>query len=237
MTNYWFSAPNCVRLSKGLTPAEKETYYALQERLTAGGYVVASNEELTKELNINETALLGRLGSLEAKDFIFRARSKQHKRIFYLRPPRNSEEKKPTDEDLAEKKKLLQNAYKKGLFFGEVEPETLAERLLEVRYLEDMTDHTTQFVLSLEEIRYIAKFLELGKEIDCQIALYRNIDIALLLEKINESEFLTTNKNLSLKWCLENSADIFADKYKNFKAELADIKAPTYTDDQLESLR
>ena len=235
--NYWFSAPNCIRLSQGLTPAERETYYALQERMTAGGYVVASNEELTKDLSINETALLGRLASLEAKDFIARRRSKQHKRIFYLRPPRVSEEKKPADEDLADKKALLQNAYKKGLFFGEVEPETLAERLLEVRYLEDMANHSTQFVLTLEEIEYIAKFLELEKQIDCQMALYRNIDIASLLEKINESEFLKSNKNLSLKWCLENSADILADKYKNFKGTSAEVKSPAYTAEQLESLR
>lgn len=232
--SYWFSAPNCIRLSKRLTPAEKETYYALQERMTAGGYVVAANEELMKELGVNETALLGRLGALEAKNFIARRRSKQHKRIFYLRPPVDSEEKKPTEEQLEEKKKALQNAYKKGLFFGDVEPETLAERLLEVRYLEGIADHATQFVLTLDEIKYIGKFLELGKEIDCQIALYRNINIALLVEKINESAFLTNNKNLSLKWCLDNSADIFADKYKKFQNE---AKTPQYEDSELASLK
>ena len=220
--SYWFSAPNCIRLSKRLTSGEKETYYALQERMTAGGYVVATNEELMKELGVNETALLGRLGALEAKNFIARRRSKQHKRIFYLRPPVDSEEKKPTEEQLEEKKKALQNAYKKGLFFGDVEPETLAERLLEVRYLEDMTDHSTQFVLTIEEIEYIHKFRQAKKVIDCQLSLYRHVDIKALIDAVYQSEFLLLNDNLTVKWLLENAEEVISGKYKGAVIKGAD---------------
>lgn len=236
--SYWCSIPQCIRLCKRLTEEEKSTYYALSERMNVKGYVDCPNAELQKELNISESALLARMAALEGKGFIARRLQPQnHKRVVYLRPPVASEEKKPTDEELIEKTKHMQNAYKKGIFF-DLEPETLAERMLELNYLEDMTNHTIQFVLNLKEIKFLAEIMKMDKVIDCQLSLYRNIDIEKLLESIKKSTFLRENKNLSLKWCLENAERIISNEFKNYKMPEANknFAERSYSDEMLNSM-
>ena len=73
-----------------------------------------------------------------------------------------------------------------------------------------------------EQTRFLQRFKEIcpDKEIDCNIAEMPTCDYdALMLEIKKSPQFLIVSKNLTLKWCLEHSADIISGKYRETSSE------------------
>ena len=73
-----------------------------------------------------------------------------------------------------------------------------------------------------------------NKAIDTALLNYKDSDLKELLNEIKKSKFLTTNNNLSLKWCLEHSKDILSGKYKTYKAQ--NFKSREYKRNEINSL-
>lgn len=243
---FWTSVPNIVRHSRLLTAEEKEVYYELVDRINERGYCTTPNAEFAKVLRVSEKTITARLASMKKKGFInIIQNNHKHRRQIYFNLPRNvigSEEKPPTEEELADKTKLFQEALKKAIVFGSIDFNVLIEKLHQSPYLEKVKDNTTQFTLTRKQILFLSDFMKLtNKEIDCQVSCYKNIDYDLLLEKVKESAFLLENKNLNLKWFLEHYKDIVADKYKHYEQKQDEIynknfKSRNYSDEEIENL-
>ena len=93
----------------------------------------------------------------------------------------------------------------------------LIEKMLESPYLYEVKNNSTQFILNEEQIKFLCDFKKFtNKEIDCQIAIFQNIDYKTLLNKVRESSFILKNSNLNLKWILSHAEEICNDKYKNY---------------------
>ena len=231
MNPYWSVVPTRVRKSKRLSSEEKELYYELKERLTPAGYCTDSNAELAKVLNVSEKTISARLAKLVEKKFAnVTQNNHKHKRMIYLHIPGVVEEpEKPTDEEIQENVKNFQESLKKAIVFGTVEPKVLIKRFKESPYLDNLEDNSTQFILTLDQVEFLASFMKRypGKAIDCQLASYENVDYDRLLKAISESEFLMSSNNLSLKWCLFNSAEIINGNYKTTIPQ-AEIVKPNF---------
>ena len=99
--------------------------------------------------------------------------------------------------------------------FGTIDFNVLVEKLLESPYLENVEDNSKQFILTDEQIMFLAEFKKLGKTLDCQLAIRPKIDYVALLKAIKESNFLLYSKNLNLKFMLENAQAIIDGKYRD----------------------
>lgn len=68
-----------------------------------------------------------------------------------------------------------------------------------------------------------------------------NLDLKLLSEKISESEFLKSAKNLSIDWCIKNYNQIISDTYKNYGSQQQkhaeqNLKSRDYSNQNLNNL-
>jgi len=217
MNSYWSVIPTRVRKSKILSAEEKELYYEIKERCNPAGYCTDSNAELAKALNVSEKTITARLAGLIAKKFANTTlNTHKHKRLIYLHVPGAVQEpEKPTGEEIQENVKNFQESLKKAIIFGNIDPKLLVQRFKESPYLENLEDNSTQFVMTIDQIKFLAKFIRYpGKKIDCQIANYPNVDYMKLINHLESSQFLQENANLSLKWCLSHYADIIEGVYK-----------------------
>ena len=126
--------------------------------------------------------------------------------------------------------------------FGTIDFNVLIEKLLESPYLEHVDDNSKQFILTEEQIMFLAELKKLGKTLDCQLALYPKIDYVALLKAIKDSNFLLYSKNLNLKFMLENAEKIIAGTYKNtslltlLQDDEPNFTGRDYTREQLNSL-
>ena len=144
------------------------------------------------------------------------------RRIYTKVPGEPTNEPKPTEKDLEPKTRRFQESLKKAIVFGTIDFSVLVEKMLESPYLEHVEENDTQFILNLEQIRFLANFMKFNKKIDCQIAMYPNVDLQKLMESIRESAFLMQNSNLNLKWMLENADKIINGDYKSYIANMPD---------------
>lgn len=228
MSGYWTSIPNAVRKSKSLSAEEKELWYEIADRKNAGGYCTASNTELAKALNVSEKTITTRLSNLIQKRFANVTQNvHRHQRRIYLHCPGDHlEPQKPEGKELEEKTRNLQEALKKSIVFGTIDFNVLIEKLIESPYLGEVTDNSTQFVLTNDQMEFLVNFKKRypSKLIDCQIAYFPLIDYSKLLKSIEESLFMQGNDNLSLKWCLSHAEDIMSGKYKTNLANSQEAK-------------
>lgn len=214
---YWACVPNIIRRTKRLNAEEKELYYELWEHRNAGKYCTPSNEELAKALHCSAKTISARLTSLHKKKFVnVYVNNHIHERRIYLNVPgQPSDAPMPDANEQNKLKQEFREMLQKSIVFREVEPEVLIERLKGHPFLETVQDNSTQVVLTMEQIKFLAKFARYpGKKIDCQVASFENIDYSKLIDAIETSQFLQRNDNLSLKWCLTHYADIISGTYK-----------------------
>lgn len=233
MSGMWTVVPTRVRKSKILTAEEKEFYYLLADRLTKGGYCKDTNLDLAKMLSVSEKTIQKRLASMQAKKFVNIRRYDHARRLIFLNLPGEPEdEPKPTEEQLQEKTEDYTTSLQNAIVFGTIEFSALVEKLLKSPYLENVTDNERQFLLTNEQIEFLAEFKARypGKKIDCQLACYPDVDYKRLLREIRDSELLVKD-NLSLKWIMENREAILNHVYKkinnnqNFKGRDYDFDA------------
>lgn len=230
MSSYWTSIPTAVIKSKKLTDEEKSLYYEISTRINAGGYCTDSNKELAKALGVSEKTITTRLAGLRKKKFANTTLNvHRHQRRIYLgNPGEPSEEPKPNEEQIMIRTKNLQESLKKAIVFGTIDPNILVQRFKESPYLDDLKDNSTQFVLTIDQINFLAKFQKRypEKKIDCQLASFSNIDFEKLVRYIDNSDFLQSSDNLSLKWLLTHYEEIVSGvgKYKTTKNYSSDYK-------------
>lgn len=233
MSGMWTVVPTRVRKSKILTAEEKEFYYLLVDRLTKGGYCKDTNLDLAKMLSVSEKTIQKRLASMQAKKFVNIRRYDHARRLIFLNLPGEPEdEPMPTEEQLQEKTEDYTTSLQNAIVFGTIEFSALVEKLLKSPYLENVTDNERQFLLTNEQIEFLAEFKARypGKKIDCQLACYPDVDYKRLLREIRDSELLVKD-NLSLKWIMENREAILNHVYKkinnnqNFKGRDYDFDA------------
>ena len=240
--SFYVSIPRIVLLSKLLTDEEKILYAVLTLCvIPEKNYCNITNAELAKALNTSERTISSRLESMQKKGFVHLTMNNHlHRRLVFLRTPlkEGTFEQPPTEEELEPKKKLLLEAIKKATILGNIDFETLMQRFIDSPYLAEVKNCDTQFALNEEQLMFLADFKKSypGKKIDAQLAYYNNVNLENLAKTIKESEFLSTNDNLSLKWVLENSEDIIAGKYKDYGVSLefkANFKGRTYAPGEL----
>lgn len=237
MANMWTVVPTRVRKSKILTAEEKEFYYLLADRLTKGGYCKDTNVELAKMLNVSEKTIQKRLASLQAKKFVNIRKYDHSGRLIFLNIPGEPEDQpKPTEEQLQEKTEDYTTSLQNAIVFGTIDFSVLVGKLLKSPYLENVTDNSVQFLLTSEQVDFLAEFKALypGKKIDCQLACYPDVDYKQLLREIHNSELLVKD-NLSLKWILDNREAILNHKYQKINNN-QNFKGRDYDDFDVNSL-
>lgn len=244
---FWTAVPTAVLKSKRINDGEKMLYYAIASiinRQQSKRYCTATNAQLAKALNVSESTITQRLARLVKERFANTTQNphKQERRIYLHVPGDPSlEEELPTEEALNEATVNLRESFKQAIIFGKVPFETLAEKLQESGYLDELNgDQDKQFLLTREQVMFLAEFMKLcpGKAIDCQIASFRDINFRALMQSIRESSFLLTNNNLSLRWCIKHAEQIIAGDYKQYLNESAPIpfKGRNYTAAEMNAL-
>ena len=247
---YWTVIPSAIKRSNKLSSEEKDLYYSIFDNLNAAHYCDLSNEELAQKTNCSARSITLRLANMKEKGFLnIVINSHKHKRYIYINMPRSPDKSgaipdKPLQEDLEPKTRDLIEALKKSIVFGTIDFNVLVEKLLESPYLEHVEDNSKQFILTEEQIMFLAELKKLGKTLDCQLALYPKIDYVALLKAIKESNFLLYSKNLNLKFMLENADKIIAGNYKNtslltllqVQDDKPNFTGRDYTREQLNSL-
>ncbi len=219
--SYWMVVPYLVRKSRTLSADEKDLYYEIADNLTGGSYCKLSNNELATIFKTSTRTITDRLASMKRKGYIsMTPNDHKHERWIYPKlPGEPTSEPEPTEEQLEPKTQLFQEALKKAIVFGTIDFDLLVEKLFESPYLEKVKNNSTQFVLNEEQIVFISEFKKLNKKVDCQVAIYKNINYDLLLKSIKESSFLLNNSNLNLKWFLENYSKVVNGDFKNYNYE------------------
>ena len=218
---YWTVIPSAIKRSNKLTSEEKDLYYTIFDNLNAAHYCDLSNEELAQKTNCSARSITLRLANMKEKGFLnIVINSHKHKRLIYINMPRSPDKSgaipdKPLQEDLEPKTRNLIEALKKSIVFGTIDFNVLVEKLLESPYLENVENNSKQFILTEEQIIFLAEFKKLGKTLDCQLAIWQKIDYIALLKAIKESNFLLYSKNLNLKFMLENAQAIIDGKYRD----------------------
>ena len=222
--SYWIPVPRVVQESRSLSSDEKDMYSLIARNLCEGGYCRLSNEELASKFKVTIRTITSRLSSMKKKGYIsITLETHNHARRIYTKVPGEpTNEPKPTEKDLEPKTRRFQESLKKAIVFGTIDFSVLVEKMLESPYLEHVEENDTQFILNLEQIRFLANFMKFNKKIDCQIAMYPNVDLQKLMESIRESAFLMQNSNLNLKWMLENADKIINGDYKSYIANMPD---------------
>lgn len=247
---YWTVIPSAIKRSNKLSSEEKDLYYTIFDNLNAAHYCDLSNEELAQKTNCSARSITLRLANMKEKGFLnIVINSHKHKRYIYINMPRSPDKSgaipdKPLQEDLEPKTRDLIEALKKSIVFGTIDFNVLIEKLLESPYLEHVEDNSKQFILTEEQIMFLAELKKLGKTLDCQLALYPKIDYVALLKAIKESNFLLYSKNLNLKFMLENADKIVAGTYRNtslltllqVQDDKPNFTGRDYTREQLNSL-
>ena len=218
---YWTVIPSAIKRSNKLTSEEKDLYYTIFDNLNAAHYCDLSNEELAQKTSCGARSITLRLANMKEKGFLnIVINPHKQKRLIYINMPRSPDKSgaipdKPLQEDLEPKTRNLIEALKKSIVFGTIDFNVLVEKLLESPYLENVEDNSKQFILTDEQIMFLAEFKKLGKTLDCQLAIRPKIDYVALLKAIKESNFLLYSKNLNLKFMLENAQAIIDGKYRD----------------------
>lgn len=245
--SFWTPVPTAVLKSKRISDGEKMLYYAIASvinRQQGKRYCTATNAQLAKALNVSESTITQRLARLIKEHFANTTQNphKQERRIYLHVPGDPSlEEKLPTEEEMDEATVNLRESFKQAIIFGNVPFSVLVEKLKETPYLDELGEQEEQFVLNKEQIRFLDGFMKIcpGKAIDCQLASFE-VNFKKLLEEIRESDFIMTNNNLSLKWCLEHAAQICAGDYRKYIdlrfEKKSNFTGREYTPDELNSL-
>ena len=87
--------------------------------------------------------------------------------------------------------------------------------------------------LSLEKFRKAFPNMKIGVQ---SLDWSNDVDMDVLIEKINESEFLKNCGNIDLSWCLRHYDAIIQDKYKDFAKKSSVYRSREYTKEEMDSL-
>lgn len=222
--------PSEVINSKRLTSEERDLWLKIFENRCAGGYCKLTNEELADKLGWKARTVQYHLAHLVEKNYAGNfAKDLRHSRRIYINIPgeTNLYEPKPTDEDLAKMSDDLCESMRKAVVLGDTNFDALVSALKASDYLDTVEDNTTQFVLTLEQVKFLAQFMGNypNKTIDCQISSFVNVDYNVLLNEIENSELLVKD-NLSLKWCLEHYTEISIGKWRKLENKQDEEESP-----------
>lgn len=99
--------------------------------------------------------------------------------------------------------------------------------------LKEKEKNKREKILSQKQLKFANAFPE--KIIDCEVP--EQIDIDLLIQKIKESEFLTSANNFTLQLCIKYYDKITQDFYKSYKqTNKPEFEQRTYTQEDINSL-
>lgn len=219
---FWTQIPNYILYTKKLNPDEKEIYYIISNYLNGPNFSTLTNAQLKQLLNVqSERTVSSRLASLKNKGFINIYQNKHvNQRRIYLNHPKYLKnplvlDKKPTDKDCEEKKQKIIDSIKHAIVIGSFDFDVLIQRLLDSPYLQTVKTGETQFAINENQLIFLAEFKKLGKKLDCQIAIFPQLDYTKLLSEIKKSDFLLNSSNLNLYWFMQNSEKVLAGDYRN----------------------
>ena len=216
---YWSVIPTQIKKSRLISAEEKEVYYFIADNLNEAGYCTKTNAEFAKELNVSEKTITARLSNMQRKKAVtIKLNNHLHKRIIFLNLPQSPSRdmpNEPTEESLQPKSAQLIASLQKGIVFGTYDFNALIEKMLASPYLHEIKDNSRQFVLTMDQIDFLAEMKRLNKTLDCQIAIYPPCDYQGLVNAIRHSRFLMESTNLNLKFMLENAQAIIDGKYRD----------------------
>ncbi len=226
--------PEEIYTSKLLKSEEKDLWFCIFRNKCEGNYCKLSDKELADKLGWAERTVQYHLNHLIEKKYAGKkkyesgANGKWQKcRMIYLNLRNEQElyEPIPTEEDLAKMSDDLCESMKNAIVLGETNFDALVSALKISDYLENVKNNDTQFILTLEQILFLAKLMNAypNKAIDCQLSTFEDIDYKLLFHEIENSTLLDKD-NISLKWCLENYKKIVAGAYRKFEDKQKEVE-------------
>ncbi len=241
MSEFWAIIPRAVRKSKILTGEEQSLWYELAENLNNAGCCKLTNADLAESFGVSIQTISARLASLKQKGYLcITYETRNHARRLYPKYPGEIDEKKPSVDSMQEKIDKLQEACQKGIKLSDFYFFSLINKIKGSPILDEIEDNTTQFALSIDQIKFLGKFMEMfpNKEIDFQLSsVARFINYENLLYEIERSDFLRNSNNISLKWVIENYEDIVEKKkYAPFGYKDLHINERSYSREELNKL-
>lgn len=234
--------PQEVINSKVLTSEERDLWLKIFENRCAGGYCKLTNEELADKLGWKARTVQYHLSNLIKKKYagLF-MKDLRHGRRIYVNIPGdpNLYEAKPTDEDLVKMSDELCDSMRKAVVLGDINFDALVSALKASNYLESVDDNTTQFALTLNQIRFLGLLMVYfpEKKIDCQLAAYpEDIDFEKLFDQILHSKLLPEN-NISLKSLMKLREEILRGDYASVEVDPGrfDIQTGTWQKRRLQN--
>lgn len=239
MNKFYDLIPRPVKRSAKLSSTEKLLWVEVSANLDNAGCCRLSNKELANQLHVSETMVSLMIANLKKHGYMTTTyETRNHARRLYPKYPGEIDEKLPSGEQQNEQIDKLQEACQKAVKLDELHFLALVRKLKGSPILDEIEDNSTQFALSLEQIKFLGKFMELfpGKEIDIQLAsVVAPIDYNLLLSSIRASDFLSKSDNISLRWLITNYDEVVSGKYQNF-VKFQEQKGREYTREELNAL-
>lgn len=227
--------PQEVINSKRLTSEERDLWLKIFENCCAGGYCKLTNKELADKLGWKARTVQYHLAHLIKKKYAgdFDKDLRNGRRI-YVNIPGEPQlyEAEPTDEDLAKMSDDLCESMRKAVVLGDTNFDALVTALKSSDYLESVDDNTTQFALTLNQVRFLGLLMIYfpEKKIDCQLAAYpEDIDFEKLFDQILHSKLLPEN-NISLKSLMKLREEILRGDYASVEVDPSrfDIQTGTW---------
>jgi len=244
---FYIQGNRVVNHSTVLNGDEKILWQEIAHNLNNAGCCKLTNEELAKIFRVSPKTISERVNSLKKKGFVtVTLETRNHSRRIYPTYPGEFDEAVPTEEQMEIYVAKLNEAHQKSIRLTELSFKSLVDKLRFSPILDEIEDNTTQFALTLDQIKFLGKFAVCfpDKEIDIQLSsVTKQIDYELLFNAIVESEFLPNANNLSLRWIIDHYDELVSkEKYKVFdwKKELLSkmqekdkLHGRTYTREEL----
>ena len=244
---FYIQGNRVVNHSIVLNGEEKILWQEIAHNLNNAGCCKLTNEELAKIFRVAPKTISERVNSLKKKGFVtVTLETRSHSRRIYPTYPGEFDEQVPTEEQMEIYVAKLNEAHQKSIRLTELSFKALVEKLRYSPILDEIEDNTTQFALTLDQIKFLGKFAVCfpDKEIDIQLSsISKAIDYELLFDAIISSEFLPKANNLSLRWIIDHYDELVSkEKYKVFdwKKELLSkmhekdkLHGRTYTREEL----
>lgn len=241
--DFYAIRPRVVDRSILINSTEKQLWYRISDNIDNAGCCKLTNAELGKELHVSAVMISNMLSHMAKEGYVaITYETRNHARRLYPIYPGEHDVPLPSQKQIQLRKDKLEEALQKGIRIDDEYFFALANKIRYSPILDEVKDNTTQFCLSLEQIKFLAKFMELfpDKEIDMQIAsVVKPIDYDKLLDEIKNSDFLRTCNNLSLKWLIGNYEDVVEKKKHapfNDKKKIFVLKGRDYSREELNAL-
>lgn len=216
MSEFYAIRPRVVDKSILINNTEKQLWYRISDNIDNAGCCRMTNAELGKELHVSAIMISNMISKMLDKGYLaVTYETRNHARRLYPIYPGEYDVPLPSQKQIKLRKAQLEEALQKGIKINDEYFFTLVNKLRYSPVLDEVKDNSTQFVLTLEQITFLARFMELfpDKAIDIQLSsVVKQLDYDLLLLEVKNSKFLSTSNNISLKWLIDNYDDIVEKK-------------------------